>query len=186
MAISFKDLEKKIKLKEIDTVLVALSDMQGRLVGKRVTGKAFLDYVHKETHFCNYLYTVDMDMYTVPGFKSSSWETGYGDMTVIPDHQTIKELPWLEKTALVLGDAFEHDGKTPVAHSTRQVLREAIAKANKMGFEPMLGSELEFFLFKQSYEEIHSNHYKNLKETSWYIEDYMIFSNLKEEAFNQD
>ena len=90
MAISFKDLEKKIKLKEIDTVLVALSDMQGRLVGKRVTGKAFLDYVHKETHFCNYLYTVDMDMYTVPGFKSSSWETGYGDMTVIPDHQTIR------------------------------------------------------------------------------------------------
>ena len=152
MSLNFKQLEKKIKSGDIDTVLVALSDMQGRLVGKRVTGKAFLDYVHKETHFCNYLYTVDMDMFTVPGFKSSSWETGYGDMTVIPDHQTIKELPWLEKTALVLGDAFEHDGKTPVAHSTRQVLREAIAKANKMGFEPMLGSELEFFHFKQTYE----------------------------------
>ena len=93
MAISFKDLEKKIELKEIDTVLVALSDMQGRLVGKRVTGKAFLDYVHKETHFCNYLYTVDMDMYTVPGFKSSSWETGYGDMTVIPVSYTHLTLP---------------------------------------------------------------------------------------------
>ena len=108
--------------------------MQGRLVGKRVTGKAFLDYVHKETHFCDYLYTVDMDMYTVPGFKSSSWETGYGDMTVKPDQRTIKVLPWLDKTALVLGDAFQHDGKTPVSHSTRQVLREAIIKANKMGF----------------------------------------------------
>ena len=186
MSLNFKQLEKKIKSGDIDTVLVALSDMQGRLVGKRVTGKAFLDYVHKETHFCNYLYTVDMDMFTVPGFKSSSWETGYGDMTVIPDHQTIKELPWLEKTALVLGDAFEHDGKTPVAHSTRQVLREAIAKANKMGFEPMLGSELEFFLFKQTYEEIHANHYKNLKETSWYIEDYMLFQTSKEETFNQE
>ena len=186
MSITFKELEKKIKSKEIDTVLVSLSDMQGRLVGKRVTGKAFLDYVHKETHFCDYLYTVDMDMYTVPGFKSSSWETGYGDMTVKPDQRTIKVLPWLDKTALVLGDAFQHDGKTPVSHSTRQVLREAIIKANKMGFEPMLGSELEFFLFKQTYEDIHSSYYKNLKETSWYIEDYMIFQTSKEEPFNQE
>ena len=186
MGITFKELEKKIKSKEIDTILVSLSDMQGRLVGKRVTGRAFLDYVHKETHFCNYLYTVDMDMYTVPGFKSSSWETGYGDMTVKPDQNTLKVLPWLENTAIVLGDAFEHDGKTPVAHSTRQILREAIKKANSMGFEPMLGSELEFFLFKQTYEEIHANHYKNLKETSWYIEDYMIFQTSKEEPFNQE
>ena len=185
MSISFKELKAKILSKEIDTVLVSLSDMQGRLVGKRVTGKAFLDYVHKETHFCNYLYTVDFDMYTVPGFKSSSWDTGYGDMTVIPDQNTIKILPWLEKTALILGDAFEHDGVTPLNHSTREILKQAILKANKMGFEPMIGSELEFFLFKQTYEEIHENNYKNLKETSWYIEDYMIFQTSKEENFNQ-
>ena len=186
MSISFKELKAKILSKEIDTVLVSLSDMQGRLVGKRVTGKAFLDYVHKETHFCNYLYTVDFDMYTVPGFKSSSWDTGYGDMTVIPDQNTIKILPWLEKTALILGDAFEHDGVTPLNHSTREILKQAILKANKMGFEPMIGSELEFFLFKQTYEEIHENNYKNLKETSWYIEDYMIFQTSKEENFNQE
>ena len=186
MSISFKELKAKILSKEIDTVLVSLSDMQGRLVGKRVTGKAFLDYVHKETHFCNYLYTVDFDMYTVPGFKSSSWDTGYGDMTVIPDQNTIKILPWLEKTALILGDAFEHDGVTPLNHSTREILKQAILKANKMGFEPMIGSELEFFLFKQTYEEIHENNYKNLKETSWYIEDYMIFQTSKEESFNQE
>ena len=186
MSISFKELKAKILSKEIDTVLVSLSDMQGRLVGKRVTGKAFLDYVHKETHFCNYLYTVDFDMYTVPGFKSSSWDTGYGDMTVIPDQNTIKILPWLEKTALILGDAFEHDGVTPLNHSTREILKQAIQKANKMGFEPMIGSELEFFLFKQTYEEIHENNYKNLKETSWYIEDYMIFQTSKEENFNQE
>ena len=146
MSISFKELKAKILSKEIDTVLVSLSDMQGRLVGKRVTGKAFLDYVHKETHFCNYLYTVDFDMYTVPGFKSSSWDTGYGDMTVIPDQNTIKILPWLEKTALILGDAFEHDGVTPLNHSTREILKQAILKANKMGFEPMIGSELELSL----------------------------------------
>ena len=186
MSISFKELKAKILSKEIDTVLVSLSDMQGRLVGKRVTGKAFLDYVHKETHFCNYLYTVDFDMYTVPGFKSSSWDTGYGDMTVIPDQNTIKILPWLEKTALILGDAFEHDGVTPLNHSTREILKQAILKANNMGFEPMIGSELEFFLFKQTYEEIHENNYKNLKETSWYIEDYMIFQTSKEESFNQE
>ncbi|RPG78553.1 MAG: glutamine synthetase [Crocinitomicaceae bacterium TMED135] len=186
MSISFKELKAKILSKEIDTVLVSLSDMQGRLVGKRVTGKAFLDYVHKETHFCNYLYTVDFDMYTVPGFKSSSWDTGYGDMTVIPDQNTIKILPWLEKTALILGDAFEHDGVTPLNYSTREILKQAILKANKMGFEPMIGSELEFFLFKQTYEEIYENNYKNLKETSWYIEDYMIFQTSKEENFNQE
>ena len=186
MSISFKELKAKILSKEIDTVLVSLSDMQGRLVGKRVTGKAFLDYVHKETHFCNYLYTVDFDMNTVPGFKSSSWDTGYGDMTVIPDQNTIKILPWLEKTALILGDAFEHDGVTPLNYSTREILKQAILKANKMGFEPMIGSELEFFLFKQTYEEIYENNYKNLKETSWYIEDYMIFQTSKEENFNQE
>ncbi len=121
MTITFKELKKKIEKKEIDTVLVALSDMQGRLTGKRVTGKAFLDYVHKETHFCNYLYAVDMEMYTVPGFKSSSWETGYGDMIVKTDPNTIKVLPWLEKTALILSDCFEDDGKTPVHHSTRHI-----------------------------------------------------------------
>ena len=181
MSISFKELKAKILSKEIDTVLVSLSDMQGRLVGKRVTGKAFLDYVHKETHFCNYLYTVDFDMYTVPGFKSSSWDTGYGDMTVIPDLSTIKIAHWLEKTAIVLCDCLDHDGKKPLMHSTRQILRNVISKANKMGFEPMIGSELEFFLFNQTYDDIHKNNYSNLQESSWYIQDYMIFQTTKEE-----
>ncbi|MAV81901.1 MAG: glutamine synthetase [Pelagibacteraceae bacterium] len=186
MTITFSELKKKINKKEIDTVLVSLSDMQGRLTGKRVTGKAFLDYVHKETHFCDYLYTVDMDMYTVPGYKSSSWDTGYGDMTVKPDLKTIKVLPWLEKTAIILGDSYDHEGKLPLQHSTRQILKEAIQKANSMGFQPMIGSELEFFLFNQTYDEIHTNHYKNLKESSWYIEDYMIFQTSKEEPYLRD
>lgn len=186
MTITFKELKKQIEKKQIDTVLVALSDMQGRLIGKRVTGKAFLDYVHKETHFCNYLYAVDMEMYTVPGFKSSSWETGYGDMTVKTDPNTIKVLPWLEKTALILGDCFEGDGKTPVQHSTRHILKEAINKANSMGYQPMIGSELEFYLFNQTYDEIHHGHYKNFKESSWYIEDYMIFQTTKDEPYMRD
>ena len=101
MSITFNQLKKLITKKEIDTVLVCVSDMQGRLNGKRVTGKAFIDYVYKETHMCDYLYTVDMDMFTVPGYKSSSWETGYGDMTVIPDLKTIKIANWLNKTAIV-------------------------------------------------------------------------------------
>ena len=186
MTITFKELKKRIEKKEIDTVLVALSDMQGRLTGKRVTGKAFLDYVHKETHFCNYLYAVDMEMYTVPGFKSSSWDTGYGDMTVKTDSNTIKVLPWLEKTALILSDCFEDDGKTPVYHSTRHILKEAIKSANAMGYQPMIGSELEFYLFNQTYDDIHQGHYKNLKESSWYIEDYMIFQTTKDEPYMRD
>ncbi len=181
MSITFSQLKKAINNDEIDTVLVCVSDMQGRLNGKRVTGKAFIDYVYKETHMCDYLYTVDMDMFTVPGYKSSSWETGYGDMTVIPDLSTIKIAHWLEKTAIVLCDCLDHDGKKPLMHSTRQILRNVISKANKMGFEPMIGSELEFFLFNQTYDDIHKNNYSNLQESSWYIQDYMIFQTTKEE-----
>ena len=181
MSITFSQLKKAISNDEIDTVLVCVSDMQGRLNGKRVTGKAFIDYVYKETHMCDYLYTVDMDMFTVPGYKSSSWETGYGDMTVIPDLSTIKIAHWLEKTAIVLCDCLDHDGKKPLMHSTRQILRNVVSKANKMGFEPMIGSELEFFLFNQTYDDIHKNNYSNLQESSWYIQDYMIFQTTKEE-----
>jgi len=181
MSITFSQLKKAISNDEIDTVLVCVSDMQGRLNGKRVTGKAFIDYVYKETHMCDYLYTVDMDMFTVPGYKSSSWETGYGDMTVIPDLSTIKIAHWLEKTAILLCDCLDHDGKKPLMHSTRQILRNVVSKANKMGFEPMIGSELEFFLFNQTYDDIHKNNYSNLQESSWYIQDYMIFQTTKEE-----
>ena len=181
MSITFSQLKKAISNDEIDTVLVCVSDMQGRLNGKRVTGKAFIDYVYKETHMCDYLYTVDMDMFTVPGYKSSSWETGYGDMTVIPDLSTIKIAHWLEKTAIVLCDCLDHDGKKPLMHSTRQILRNVVSKANKMGFEPMIGSELEFFLFNQTYDDIYKNNYSNLQESSWYIQDYMIFQTTKEE-----
>ena len=110
-----------------------------------------------------------------------SWETGYGDMTVIPDLKSIKIATWLEKTAIVICDCLDHHGKKPLVHSTRQILKDIIAKANKMGFDPMIGSELEFFLFDQTYDEIHTNNYKTLKETSWYIQDYMIFQTTKEE-----
>ena len=186
MSITFNQLKKLITKKEIDTVLVCVSDMQGRLNGKRVTGKAFIDYVYKETHMCDYLYTVDMDMFTVPGYKSSSWETGYGDMTVIPDLKTIKIANWLNKTAIVLSDCLDHSGKKPLIHSTRQILKDVLAKADKMGFKSMVGSELEFFLFNQTYEEIHNNNYTKLKESSWYIEDYMIFQTTKEEDVMQE
>ena len=145
MTITFNNLKKKIQTKEIDTVLVCVSDMQGRLNGKRVTGKAFIDYIYKETHMCDYLYTVDMDMFTVPGYKSSSWETGYGDMTVIPDLKTIKIAHWLEKTAIVLCDCLDHNGKKPFEHSTRQILKDVLKKADDMGYVSMVGSELEFF-----------------------------------------
>jgi len=95
--------------------------------------------------------------------------------------KTIKIATWLEKTAIVICDCLDHHGKKPLIHSTRQILKDVIAKANKMGFDPMIGSELEFFLFNQTYEEIHNNNYTNFKEASWYIEDYMIFQTTKEE-----
>ena len=111
-------LKRAVDAGEIDTVLVAFPDMQGRLVGKRITGRFFLEHASHEMHVCDYLLTVDMEMEPVPGFRAASWETGYGDFAVRPDMATLRRIPWLEGTALVLGDCVDHQGQE-LAHSPR-------------------------------------------------------------------
>ncbi|MEZ5751213.1 MAG: glutamine synthetase family protein [Paracoccaceae bacterium] len=166
---------------EIDTVVVAAIDMQGRLMGKRFHAAHFLNGGYEETHCCNYLLTVDMEMNTVPGYDSASWEKGYGDYVVKPDLATLRRTPWLEGTALVLADLLDHHTHKEVPQSPRAMLKRQIARARAMGFEAMMATELEFFVFDASYEQIRDKGCEHLPPISSYNEDYHIFQTTKEE-----
>ena len=174
-------LKAAVSRGEIDTVLVAGVDMWGRLLGKRFHAAFFVNGGWEETHCCNYLLTVDQEMNTVQGYTSSSWQTGYGDYVLKPDMATLRLVPWLEGTALVLGDLLDHATHAPVPHSPRAVLKKQVERARAMGFEPMMATELEFYLFANSYESLRDNGTENLTPVSAYNEDYHIFQTTKEE-----
>jgi glutamine synthetase len=174
-------LKKAVTAGEIDTVLVAGIDMQGRLMGKRFHAAFFVNGGYEETHCCNYLLAIDMEMTTVPGYKSSSWETGYGDYVLKPDLTTLRHVPWLPGTALCLADMLDHHTHEEVAHSPRAILKRQVARARAMGFEPMMATELEFYLFENSYEALRDSNFTGLKPISAYNEDYHIFQTTKEE-----
>lgn len=173
-------LKAAVAAGEIDTVLVCGIDMQGRLMGKRFHAAFFVNGGYEETHCCNYLLTVDMEMNTVQGYKSSSWQTGYGDYVLKPDLSTLRRIPWLPGTALVLGDTLDHHGHE-VPHSPRAILKKQVARARALGFEPMMATELEFYLFENSYENLRDGGLRDLKPVSAYNEDYHIFQTTKEE-----
>lgn len=173
-------LESMIAGGEIDTVVAAFTDMQGRLIGKRVTGHFFLDAVKEEWHACNYLLTVDMEMEPVPGFKAASWEKGYGDFVVKPDLATLRRVPWLPGTALVLGDIADHDGRElPI--SPRTMLKRQLARLAERGHVAKMASELEFYVFDDSYRQARDKGYRDLRTAGWYIEDYHVFETTKRE-----
>ena len=180
-SMTLDDLKKAVKAGTIDTVLVCGIDMWGRLFGKRFHAAFFVNGGHEETHCCDYLLTVDQDMNTVPGYKSSSWETGYGDYVLKPDMATLRPVPWLEGTALVLGDLLDHHHHD-VPHSPRAILKKQVARAKALGFDPMMATELEFFLFENSYEQLRDDGLGNLRPVSAYNEDYHIFQTTKEEG----
>lgn len=167
---------------EIDTVLVACIDMQGRLMGKRFHAAFFCDGGHKETHCCNYLLAVDMEMNTVPGYKSTGWEKGYGDYVLRPDMSTLRLVPWLPGTALVLGDLLDHHSHEEVDISPRAILKRQVARARAMGFEPMMATELEFYIFENAYVNLRDGGMRDLKPISGYNEDYHLFQTTKEEG----
>jgi glutamine synthetase len=167
----------------LDTVVVAFTDMQGRLLGKRLHRDFFLEEVAEHgAEGCNYLLALEMEMDPVPGYAIASWERGYGDFVMRPDLATLRRIPWLEGTALVLADVHWHDG-SPVAPSPRQVLKQQVERAAVQGFTPMFGSELEFFLLRESYAEAHARHYRNLTPSVPYILDYHILATSYDEPF---
>ena len=174
-------LRSEVDRGAIDTVVVAFTDMQGRLMGKRLQADFFLDdALEHGVEGCNYLLALEMEMDPVPGYEIASWERGYGDFRLQPDLRTLRRIPWLEATALVLADVAWHDG-SPVGPSPRQVLAAQVERARGLGFEPKFGSELEFFLFKESYADAHATHYRGLTPSVPYILDYHVLATSYDE-----
>ncbi|WP_407494947.1 glutamine synthetase family protein [Pseudooceanicola sp. MF1-13] len=180
--LDFETLKDMAAKGEIDTVLVALVDMQGRLMGKRFHVSNFIDHSVEETHCCNYLLATDLVMSTPDGYKSTSWEMGYGDYTLKPDLTTLRLVPWLEGTAMVLGDLEDHSTHKPVPHSPRQMLKTQVDRLAAMGFDAMMATELEFFLFEKDYRTLQKEGYRELVPLSGHNEDYNLFQTTKEEG----
>jgi glutamine synthetase len=174
-------LEALIRSGEVDTVLTVFPDGLGRLMGKRVVGRHFLDHVLEDgVHACIYLFTVDMEMEPLPGFKLTSWERGYGDMKLQPDLSTWRPVPWLPKTALVFCDVYTEEGE-PIEVAPRWVLKRQIERASKHGLAVKTGSELELYLFRESFDDARAKRYHGLTPVSSYLEDYHILQTSKEE-----
>jgi glutamine synthetase len=180
--LSLDELKQGVEEGSIDTVVVAFTDMQGRLLGKRLHAHYFLDDNLGEQGIegCNYLLALDMEMEPVPGYSIASWDQGYGDFGMRPDLATLRRIPWLDGTALVLCDVVWHDG-SPVTPSPRQVLKAQVERARAAGFDPMFGSELEFYLLKESYTEAHAKHYRDLTPSVPYILDYHVLATSYDE-----
>lgn len=179
--LTFETLKSQVADGRIDTVLVCLVDMQGRLMGKRFHAAHFIDSAWEETHCCNYLLATDLEMATPDGYASTSWETGYGDYVMKPDLDTLRPVPWLEGTVMVLCDVLDHHTHKDVAHSPRAILKTQIARLTAMGYDPMMATELEFFLFEKSMEDIRKGDFRDLTPISGYNEDYHILQTTKEE-----
>lgn len=170
----------------LDTVVVALTDMQGRLQGKRFHARFFLDEVLKHgTEACAYLLAVDTDMNTVDGYGLASWETGYGDFMLVPDLGTLRLVPWQPGTALVLADVANLDG-TPVAVSPRQVLRAQLDRAARLGWTALAGTELEFVVFEGGYEQAWDRGYRDLVPANRYNADYSVLGTGRVEPLLRD
>jgi glutamine synthetase len=181
--LTLDDLRKEGEAGTIDTVVTAFTDMQGRLFGKRIQVDYFLDEVVEEgIEGCNYLLALDMEMDPIPGYEMANWEDGYGDFAIAPDMATLRRIPWLDRTALVICDVANHDG-SPVVASPRQVLIAQYERAAEMGYTPMMASELEFYLYKESYAEAHEKDYKDLTPTIPYILDYHILATTMDEQY---
>jgi glutamine synthetase len=181
MTISSEELTLLVEGGEVDTVVLAVPDMQGRLQGKRFHARFFLDEVLGHgTEACNYLLAVDVEMNTVEGYAITSWESGYGDFAIRPDLGTLRRVPWLPGTAMLLGDLELLDG-TPVSVSPRQVLRRQLDRLTERGWTAMAGTELEFIVFRDSYEHAWSQAYRHLTPANQYNVDYSLLGTARVE-----
>ncbi len=175
------ELRAKVQQGEIDTVLIALTDMQGRLQGKRLTAHHFLDEVAEHgAEGCNYLLAVDVEMNTVEGYQMSSWERGYGDFSMRPDLSTLRPVPWLQGTAMCVCDLAWEDG-SPVVASPRQVLREQLRRLGERGWRTNASTELELLIFRDSYEAAWHKGYRDLEPTNLYNVDYSMLGTARVE-----
>jgi glutamine synthetase len=190
--LTLEELRVSVAAGDIDTVIVALTDMQGRLQGKRLHARYFLEeVVAHNTEACAYLLAVDTEMNTVDGYQLASWETGYGDFMLVPDWTTMRVVPWQPGTALVLADVTElgdgHDAAgAPVRVSPRQVLRAQLARAAELGWTAMAGTELEFVVFEGGYEQAWDSGYRSLVPANRYNADYSVLGTGRIEPLLRD
>ncbi|GAA4080629.1 glutamine synthetase family protein [Actinomadura miaoliensis] len=179
--ITLDELRDEAAAGRIDTVIIAITDMQGRLQGKRLSARYFLDEVAAHgSEGCNYLLAVDVDMNTVDGYAMSSWETGYGDFVMRPDLATLRRVPWQEGAALVFADLTWEDG-TDVVASPRQILRRQLARLAERGWGAYVGTELEFVVYQDSYEQAWTKGYRDLTPANQYNVDYSLLGGARVE-----
>jgi glutamine synthetase len=177
--LTLEQLRSAVGAGEIDTVVLAFTDMQGRLAGKRLSAEFFLDEVAEHySEGCNYLLAVDVDMNTVDGYAMSSWERGYGDFVLMPDMSTLRLVPWQDGTAMVIADLTWLDG-TPVAASPRQILAAQTARLAERGLVALAGTELEFIVYRDTYEEAAAKDYRDLIPANTYNVDYSILGTAR-------
>jgi len=184
--LTVEELTLSVAAREIDTVIIAFTDMQGRLVGKRASARLFLEELAEHgAECCNYLLAVDVEMNTVAGYAISSWERGYGDMAMMPDLGTLRLVPWLPGTALVTADLTWLD-ESPVNPDPRQVLKRQIARLKEKGLTPFVGTELEFIVFEDSYRDAWKKKYDGLYPASDYNIDYALMASSRMEPLLRD
>ena len=182
--LTLEELSERVAADEIDTVIIAFSDHFGRLMGKRADAEYFLaEAARQGTHACNYLLTTDMDMEPVPGYRFANWERGYGDFHLVPDLATLRRASWLERTAIVLCDVEDEAAHRPVAVAPRSILRRQLEAATNLGFSVKAASELEYYIYRDSYRAAHEKGYADLEPLGWYLEDYHILQGTREESF---
>ncbi len=182
--LTLEDLRQKTEANEIETVVVGFTDHYGRLMGKRYDAEFFLENTAGEgTHGCVYLLTADMEMEPVNGYSFANWAMGYGDFHLVPDLSTLRVADWLDRTALVICDVL--DGKThqPVLQAPRSLLKQQQKAALAMGYTCFAASELEYFVFENSYRQAFEQHYQDLKPVGWYLEDYNLQQGTRTEPF---
>jgi glutamine synthetase len=178
------ELADRVRAGAIDTVLVVFPDLQGRLMGKRVTGHFWLEQMREgagEIHACNYLLAVDSEMTVLPGYEFATWETGYGDFALRPDLATIRCIPWLDATALVMCDLLDEHTGAPIEVSPRRVLQRQVERAAALGYQLRFASELEFLLFRESGDEAADRGFSGLTPLSNVVLDYHILQTTRDE-----
>jgi glutamine synthetase len=182
--ISLERLQELVSQEQIETVIVAFTDHYGRLIGKRYDAEMFVEETCSQgTHGCDYLLTTDMEMEPVPGYRFASWDQGYGDFHLVPDLKTLRIASWLDRTALVLCDVKSEKSHEDISVAPRSILRKQIETAQRMGFTSFAASELEYYLFQNSYREAAEDGWRGLQPAGWYLEDYHILQSTRTEPY---
>src|SRR5215469_14121262 len=178
------ELRTMVNESRVDTVLLTFTDIYGRPFGKRLDAQFFLDNEEPGTHACDYLLTTDMEMNPVPGYQFANWERGYGDVHMRADLSTLRIASWLDRTAYVTCDLLHSSSHELVEQAPRTILRRQIERTAQMGYEAAAGTELEYYIFNNSYRAAAAAKYDGLEAAGWYLEDYHVLQGTREEKLN--